>query len=715
MPRPGTSTWRRLTLRVGVLVATLAVLATPLVTAPASATSDPTVTVQPSTGITDGQALKITVKGTSDVPVATAVARLCRDGVTYAPGPVTGNSPGMEDFGLNGPNCPLAPISSSADNNVNDNRGASFADPAGDTFLFRAGAGVVNWKDGTTDRTLTCDADHPCALVVELLVGTGSGQHWQPYPITLTYAKDDPFAGCGGPATGVVESGGSDRMVDAWVQWTRQECGRSGRSGAATRASFVGEGDAVDSFRAGSIDLAYSSGGFDTAMGLASPPDPSQPTADRASVAVPLAVNAAVIGVAGGQRVSNHDVPFRDIKLTTAESAGLLSGGLLGIGPYEDAIKARNPELSGGVIDTHAPSYSVAAYAGAEATTWYTTRWLKTLAADAWKVPDNSTYFGTNVGKPRGISTSLAIADPSFANALDLVTGRPQLRKGLIGVPIESSGVWALTDLASAQALSMTPVQVQNANGDFVAPTPESLTAAVSTMKLDDKGVLIADPSATAASGATQPYPLTMVEYAIVPAEPLVDQTSCTARTGSQALLKGWLDYLVGDGQTVLPAGFVALPADLHTSALAAIDKVGAAPVTGSCAGKVTDPAPGSPLAPAAAAPAAGASPAATGTPNGDLSDGTVIGSGGSGFSGGSVSGANSSASGAPATAVVAAAASVSKPANNIGIPGFGGSGLASWVVTVVALLGIAVVTSFGSLASSGRLAGIRQRLKLKR
>ncbi|MDQ6927547.1 MAG: hypothetical protein M3159_02650 [Actinomycetota bacterium] len=701
----------KLFIRAAVLVATLSALATPPATAVAAAATQPTITVAPVTGVVDGQPLRITVQTTKDVPVGGAVAHLCRDGATYAPSPVLGQSPFTTDFRLNGPNCPLNPISSSADNEANDY--GHFDDPGGETFLFRAGAGVVNWKDGDTDRSLTCDSDHPCALVVELSVGSGKSQQWQPHAFTLTYAKDDPFAGCGGPAPGIVESGGSDRMVDAWVNWTRKECTLPGRTGAATRASFVGEGDAVSSFVAGTVDLAYSAGGLNADMGLVAPPDPGQTATTRKSIAIPLGLNATVVAVSGGDRVNGHNVPFRDIKLKVDETAGMISGGPLGVGPYEDAIKARNPELVGGVFDNH-NGFVIGGYAGVEATTWYGTRWLKTLAPDAWKVPDNNTFFGSNGGKPRGIHNSLAVADPSFAHALDLVTGRPQLRKNVIGVAAEGAGVWALTDLVTANALSMTPVQVQNAKGDFVAPTPESLTAAVSTMKPDDAGVLIADPSATAASGAMQPYPLTMVEYAIVPAEPLVDASSCTARTDSQALLKGWLDYVVGDGQTQLPSGMVALPADIQTSAKAAIAKVGTEPVSGACAGKVATPA-------AVATPSGSApTPAAPGVqPGPTLADagaaGGLAGSGSlaSGLSSTSGGGYTSPPTTAPAQ--VAAALAASKPEERIGIPGFGGRGVVSWLLTIGALVGFVGVTSFAGLASSGKLAVVRQRLAAKR
>ena len=198
----------------------------------------------------------------------------------------------------------------------------------------------------------------------------------------------------------------------------------------------------------------------------------------------------------------------------------------------------------------------------------------------------------------------MAAANPDYQNELSLLLGRPAVSKVLDAADntVGTDGpVWVVTDLASARALGMSPVAVENAAGQFVDPTSDSMTAAVSTMKADRDGMLVADPSVTiasasgtqAASANTVPYPLTFVEYAMVPAEPLVDMSTCTARSNSQVLLTKWLDYLVGDGQKTLADGYAPLPSSLVDQAKSQIAKVGTAPVTGTCAGRVTLPAGG--------------------------------------------------------------------------------------------------------------------------
>ena len=245
------------------------------------------VAAAPVANLTDGQSVAITVKTDASFPIYSAEAHVCRSGVTYQPS--SDDRPAV-DFKLGGDNCPLTPISSSADASVVDNNtylGSQSAE--GETFALRVGTGVVDWQSTVSGSkvSLTCDADHPCTLVVEILGGNPSS--WIPWTKTLAYQVDDPVAGCGGPASGFVTSGSSDRMSDAWVGWTLAECKRPGRRGAATTASFPGEGSAVADFASGKLDLAYSALGYNPDANLvgADPEDPN-PVPKRAAVNVPV-------------------------------------------------------------------------------------------------------------------------------------------------------------------------------------------------------------------------------------------------------------------------------------------------------------------------------------------------------------------------------------------------------------------------------------------
>lgn len=572
------------------LTALVALALSPLMTSGVSAqTEGPTVTVTPTSGLVDGQAVTVTVKTDSSTAVTKAVAQVCRAGVNYQPKTVAGfDTTPPSDFDQNGANCPgsSSKLSSSSDYSVtDDNTATNAANPEGESFQFRVGTGTSTWNGSAGNVTLTCDDAHPCAMVVELLYKpSGQDRQWRPFVTQLAFGVVDPIAGCGGPADGALATGAADRMDDAWVAWTLAACHRPGAvHGAPSRTSFVGEGSAIAQFGDGSLDVAYTAGGYDKDMAKGSTPDSGLLPADvkqRPAVAVPVAVNAAVLGVYGGVPESGHVVPFKDIKLTDAEAAAMIAGGPDAVGPYKGAINNRNSELPDFLFrtDNTGLQVPVAAYADAEASSWYATRFFKALAPDAWKVPDKPAYQDAR-GKPRGIDARLALADPSFALSISLVSGQPPLQKALAVAsdPNAQGGIWILTDLAVAKDLNLTPVKLSPNESGFVAPTQANVLAALPSMKPDDQGILISDPTKTPAGA----YPMTFVEYALVPAEPLVN-TDCTLRTNSENLLKDWLTYITGEGQAQLTGGLIPLTADLKAQAAEAIKKVGASPT--SCA-----------------------------------------------------------------------------------------------------------------------------------
>ncbi|HZN15007.1 MAG TPA: hypothetical protein VFB78_12095 [Acidimicrobiales bacterium] len=564
----------------------------------------PRVSVSTTSGISDGQAVIVTINTNETVPVFAAEAALCRGGVTYQS--TVGTPP--DDFGKGSANCPLTPISSSSDAFVSDNLTLQNSQrPEGESFVFRLGSGSTTWTYQTTDgqshdTDLTCDQTHACSLVVELKhrasMAEGEPNRYKPFVFPIAYGVSDPIAGCGGPADGVLATGAGDRMTDAWIKWTVGACDQL-HIKAPGRASFVGEGVAVSQFDLGVLDLAYTATGTNPDVKLDPLHDPSAP--HRPAVAVPLAISAGVIGVAGGTKAADgHKVPYKTLKLTAEEAAVMFAGGRYGIEqvngpnataeqprPYAEDIAARNPELTGGtgLFDSVVPN-PVLAMAGAESFSWYSTRYFKALAPAAWKIPDLP-VFGAERGKAREVGADLAQAIPGFPaieGSTALLTGRPALRKGLIGPTVTSEGgIWVLTDLVTAQALDLTQVQLQDSAGHFVAPTPDSLRAALPGTKADAQGIRISDPAYATAQNGTQPYPLTFVEYALAPTEPLLND-DCSPRANSQKLLKDWLTHITGPGQADLPKGMVPLPDDLKAQAATEIAKVGTAPVTGPCA-----------------------------------------------------------------------------------------------------------------------------------
>jgi hypothetical protein len=544
-----------------------------------------TVAAAPTTELHDGSLIKVNVTTDATHPIASASIQLCRSGVDYSP---SFTSEPAEDFKTGGANCPNAPVSTSGDYTITNSEVGIFAPgPGGYTIPFYAGAGTIAWQDNHgVDQTLTCDPDHPCSLVTEVRGKDNAGDfRWIPFVQEVTYLTDDPIAGCGGKTAGALTAASSDRMLDSWVKWTLDQCHSGVQIGAATLQSFAGEGSAMDSFSRGDVDLAYSALGYDerSNFGRGTPADVLTP---RASTPVPVALNAVVLAVGNGvPGPGGSKVPYGEIRMTLDEVTRMVTAGFRLTTFDETSILARNPQLRAtGVFPVISSNIRLGGAAEAESTTWFLSNHIDTLRPDLWRVPDYGGY-GAERNLPRGVFTSYATASPSFSSILDTYSGRTVLNKSLKLIPRTEYGpAWVLTDLATARALDMTPVTIENANGEFVGPTAESMAAAVPTMQTTADGRLVPKPDAVAPTSVdpsvtVQPYPLTFVEYAIAPTQPLVD-ISCKPRTESQTVLSNWLDYVTTSGQSNLVTGLEPLTASLRDQAATRISTLGSVPNT---------------------------------------------------------------------------------------------------------------------------------------
>jgi len=540
--------------------------------------------VTPYDNISDGTRIRINLQTDSAHPISSARAQVCRSGVNY--GTSTSFVPN-DDFRIGGANCPSIPISTSGDLAAQaSNTYTNAIRPGGDTFTIAAGVGTVTWNNTNGDAmSLTCDAQNPCDLVVQVRgIGSDGILRWVPYIQRLTYRIDDPIAGCGGPAAGLVSSASSERNTRLWVDLTLAQCKSPGaQAGALSSASFAGEGSALEMYSRGDVDFVYSSVVYDSAPGLGRG-DSSDPLIPRGSALVPIALNATVLAVGNGYQGANGDkVPYSDVKMTLDEVAALLSGGPGQIDSYLPAIYARNPQIQGTGMFSSSSSIQLGAVPDKESTTWYSTGFLDALRPNLWKVPNTGT-FGPDAGRDRSALTSFALADPSFQGVINLFTGTSILDKAIKTLGNgDFGGVWAVTDLATARSLGMTVVQIQNASGAFVEPTQASMLSAVSSMTTATDGRLVPNYSAAAVQNV-EPYPLTFVEYAVAPLKPLVDD-KCVPRTSSQQLLKNWLTYVTHTGQQELPDGMEPITPSMVQTAEAQIALVGT--VENSC---VPDP-----------------------------------------------------------------------------------------------------------------------------
>jgi hypothetical protein len=656
--------------RVAYVLAALAILAAVVapgvVTAPTSAqVSGPSVTVTPTTDIADGKQLEIVVKTDpgNTQPIYEARAYVCRAGVTYQPGDTDFPSP---EGRVGGPNCPLTGLSTSAQPIAISSRTYKFAPTAeGERLYLRVGTGVVAWTDTTSgsEARLTCDQSNPCALVVQLLTDAG----FQPFVFDLTFANTDAVGGCGGAAPGALVSSGSDALADAWIRWTLDSC-KQGGTGAWSTFAFGEEAQAVKRFAEGQVDIAYTALGNNPEAGFV-----DDVPAPRGSVAVPIGISAATLAIGNGyQDADGRKLPFSSPSLTLDEATILLAGGEFPFRDLGPQIAARNPELDGlNLVMNTGTGLKIGAQAETGSNPWIFTRHFDTLRPDLWKVPDSPIF--AERGQPRGVDASFPLAVPSYANVVTTLTGRPALAKAFGGLgPNDLGGIWAFTDLTTADLYDLAPVAIENASGAFVGPTTESLTAAVADMTVTDAGMRVPNPQTTTG------YPMTYVVYALVPAQPLTTAEGA-CRSDSQELLAKWLTYVTREGQADLPEGLVALTPELQAEAETALQQVGRTPGA-PCVVPGIPPAGGG----AAPVPSTGSATAATSTSPSARSAAT----------------ARPAASTSDAVEEANAELTVSESDT----PGFLGGTLPSLLVAVAALVGIGLLTSLAARQTGRRV-----------
>jgi phosphate transport system substrate-binding protein len=132
---------------------------------------------------------------------------------------------------------------------------------------------------------------------------------------------------------------------------------------------------------------------------------------------------------------------------------------------------------------------------------------------------------------------------------------------GVAQIIKDTEGAIGYVDLADAQATQLQTAHIENSAGKFVGPTLDGATAAVESA--DVAADLTYNPLNTSGEDA---YPITAPTYIIIYKNQSADQAD---------LLKGWIGFVLGDGQEIAPdAGFAALPEALTEKAIAQLDQI---------------------------------------------------------------------------------------------------------------------------------------------
>jgi phosphate transport system substrate-binding protein len=134
---------------------------------------------------------------------------------------------------------------------------------------------------------------------------------------------------------------------------------------------------------------------------------------------------------------------------------------------------------------------------------------------------------------------------------------------GVAQIVKSTPGAIGYVDYSTAKASSLTYASVKNKDGNYIAPSPTSASAAASTAPVSPNLTF----HAVWASGP-QAYPITYQSW------DLVYKTQSSAN--DVAMLKAYLAYLLGAGQQLLPnLGYAPLPSNIDQMATAQLAMIG--------------------------------------------------------------------------------------------------------------------------------------------
>ncbi|MFE6869924.1 hypothetical protein ACFVFS_25625 [Kitasatospora sp. NPDC057692] len=233
-------------------------------------------------------------------------------------------------------------------------------------------------------------------------------------------------------------------------------------------------------------------------------------------------------------------------------------------------------------------------------------------------------------------------------------------------------GLFAIMDSGQAKAYGMSEAALRNPAGQFVTPSVDSLRAAVATMPFDpatDTQKLPYGVAGTDFSQSAQAYPLSVVQYAMVPTGGL----SAERAKAASGFLKRVTDPAEGQryGNTpgLLTAGFLALTDAQRAQARSAVTHVAAQ--DGTYPGNQTAPKPPEPEG--GNGGTGGDNGGTTGGTGGGDNGGTTGGTGGStGGTGGSTGGSGDASGGTGSTGTTGSKGSTGTKTSS----GSGSSGL---------------------------------------
>jgi ABC-type phosphate transport system substrate-binding protein len=184
---------------------------------------------------------------------------------------------------------------------------------------------------------------------------------------------------------------------------------------------------------------------------------------------------------------------------------------------------------------------------------------------DTWRVRLNASYVGYSY--PRD-AFELVDNDPGYLPRQGQKSIATRMFYGVspTGTQAEltsARGVIGIVDLPTAKRFGLQVAGLLMPNGTVVQVTDDSILRGISDAELSPAGTLVADPTPEDPLA----YPMIKVDYAMVPktfdsAEKIAD-------------VRRVLSYAVGDGQSILPSGYVTLPDAMRAQTRRIVEAIG--------------------------------------------------------------------------------------------------------------------------------------------
>jgi ABC-type phosphate transport system substrate-binding protein len=406
---------------------------------------------------------------------------------------------------------------------------------------------------------LDCSATNPCSILVyendALPIQAGSLPAAR-VVIPITFAPSQ--ADCPTITDFDVRVDGSATSAGLFYAWAAQIC--QGDSSVVLDYTETSSTTGRENFLAGLIDFGV------TAL-PATEEELSHHTDHREYSYAPVAASAVVVAY-------NLTDPFTGLRIENLVVSPRLVARLVTNSSVETFVRDRellniNPTVR---FPTNGIN-RILVRAERNAATTILTSWMsadpeaqKFLAdTDTWRVRLNASYVGYSY--PRD-AFELVDNDPGYLPRQGQKSIATRMFYGVSPTgtqaePTSARGVIGIVDLPTAKRFGLQVAGLLMPNGSVVQVTEDSILRGIADAEVSAAGTLVADPTPEDPLA----YPMIKVDYAMVPKTFDTEEKIADVRRV--------LSYAVGDGQSILPSGYVNLPDAMRAKTQKIVEAIG--------------------------------------------------------------------------------------------------------------------------------------------